>query len=127
MDRLRVRHGTWRIDVAVASRGARQAYLDDELRACAQTFSHDMIQPASASGNAAALVFFVLDLLHLDGNDFGARRKARLADCCRMRAHLSRTAITRPGHARTFHERKPAMLLEGIVSKRARGGLCTGQ
>jgi ATP-dependent DNA ligase len=39
-----------------------------------------MIQLASASGNAAALVFFVFDLLHIDGDDFGARRKARLAE-----------------------------------------------
>jgi hypothetical protein len=31
------------------------------------SFSHDMTQLASASGNVAALVFFVLDLLHLDG------------------------------------------------------------
>jgi len=44
------------------------------------SFSHDMIQLASASGNVAALVFFVLDLLHLDGDEFGARRKARLAE-----------------------------------------------
>jgi hypothetical protein len=33
-----------------------------------------MIQLASASGNVAALVFFVLDLLHLDGDDFGAEQ-----------------------------------------------------
>jgi hypothetical protein len=42
-----------------------------------------MIQTASDSGNAAALVFFLFDLLYLDGEDIGARRlierKARLA------------------------------------------------
>ena len=42
-----------------------------------------MIQAASDSGNAAALVFFLFDLLYLDGEDVSARplieRKARLA------------------------------------------------
>ena len=41
------------------------------------------IQLASDSGNAAALVFFLFDLLYLDGEDLGPRplieRKARLA------------------------------------------------
>jgi ATP-dependent DNA ligase len=42
-----------------------------------------MIQAASDAGNAAGLVFFIFDLLHLDGDNVGARplieRKARLA------------------------------------------------
>src|SRR5271155_1489035 len=42
-----------------------------------------MIQLASDAGNAAGLVFFLFDLLHLDGEDLGARplteRKVRLA------------------------------------------------
>jgi bifunctional non-homologous end joining protein LigD len=42
-----------------------------------------MIQLASDRGNAAALVFFLFDLLHLDGEDLTARplidRKTRLA------------------------------------------------
>jgi bifunctional non-homologous end joining protein LigD len=42
-----------------------------------------MIQAASDAGNAAGLVFFIFDLLHLDGDDVSARplieRKARLA------------------------------------------------
>jgi ATP-dependent DNA ligase len=32
-----------------------------------------MIQAASDSGNAAALVFFLFDLLYLDGKDVSAR------------------------------------------------------
>src|SRR5580692_12413555 len=73
------------IAAAVASIGARQAYLDGELcgvRADGIT-SFSMIQLASDSGNAAALVFFLFDLLYLDGEDLGPRplieRKARLA------------------------------------------------
>ena len=45
--------------------------------------SFSMIQLASDSGNAAALVFFLFDLLYLDGEDFCPRplieRKDRLA------------------------------------------------
>ena len=57
------------IAVAVATIGARQAYLDGELcgvRADGTT-SFSMIQLASDSGNAAALVFFLFDLLYVDG------------------------------------------------------------
>ena len=42
-----------------------------------------MIQTASEAGNVAGLVYFVFDLLHLDGEDVSAlpliERKARLA------------------------------------------------
>jgi bifunctional non-homologous end joining protein LigD len=63
------------IAAAVASLGATQAYLDGELsgvRADGVT-SFSMIQAASDSGNAAALVFFLFDLLYLDGEDLCAR------------------------------------------------------
>jgi bifunctional non-homologous end joining protein LigD len=68
-------------------------------------------------------VFFIFDLLHLDGDDVGARplieRKARLA------ALLS--GVTPPlhysdyhrGDGPAFHERACELELEGIVSKRA--------
>src|ERR1700694_1816510 len=73
------------IAAAVASLGARQAYLDGELCGVGPDgiTSFGMIQLASDSGNAAALVFFLFDLLYLDGEDVGARplieRKAWLA------------------------------------------------
>jgi ATP-dependent DNA ligase len=73
------------IAAAVASLGARQAYLDGELCGVGPdgVTSFSMIQAASDSGNAAALVFFLFDLLYLDGGDLTARplieRKARLA------------------------------------------------
>src|SRR6202045_3903936 len=70
---------------AVASIGATQAYFDGELCGVRPdgVTSFSMIQLASDSGNAAALVFFLFDLLYLDGEDLCARpliqRKARLA------------------------------------------------
>ena len=73
------------IAAAVAALPARQAYLDGELcgvRADGIT-SFSMIQLASDAGNAAGLVFFLFDLLYLDGEDLTARplidRKERLA------------------------------------------------
>jgi len=59
---------------AVSSIGAEQAYLDGKLcgvRADGIT-SFSMIQAASDSGNAAALVFFLFDLLYLDGENLCA-------------------------------------------------------
>jgi hypothetical protein len=60
---------------AVAALGAHQAYLDGELcgvGADGITF-FSMIPLASEAGNAAGLVFFLFDLLHLDGDDIAAR------------------------------------------------------
>jgi hypothetical protein len=73
------------IATAVSSIGARQAYLDGELCGVRPdgVTSFSMIQTASDSGNAAALVLFLFDLRYLDGEDLCARplieRKARLA------------------------------------------------
>src|SRR5438874_12656805 len=57
------------IAAAIASLPARQAYLDGELcgvRADGST-SFSLMQNASDTGNSGALVFFLFDLLHLDG------------------------------------------------------------
>src|SRR5271169_1047896 len=70
---------------AVASLGAKQAYLDGELCGVAPggITSFSIIQAASDAANAAALVFYLFDLLHLDGEDLTAQplleRKTRLA------------------------------------------------
>src|SRR5271156_1927365 len=70
---------------AVSSLPARQAYLDGELCGVRPDgiTSFSIIQLASDSGNATALVFFLIDLLHLGGGDFCPRplgeRKDRLA------------------------------------------------
>ena len=54
---------------AVASLPARQAYLDGELCGVRPdgTTSFSLIQNASDTGNGEALVFFLFDLIHLDG------------------------------------------------------------
>src|ERR1700726_4163081 len=73
------------IATAVASLPATQAYLDGELCGVRPDGipSFSMIQAASDSGNAASLVFFLFDLLYLDGEDLKAlpliERKTRLA------------------------------------------------
>jgi ATP-dependent DNA ligase len=69
---------------AVAALDAREAYLDGELCGVGPdgTTSFNIVQLASGSGNAAALVFFLFDLLYLDGEDLRPRplieRKERL-------------------------------------------------
>jgi bifunctional non-homologous end joining protein LigD len=110
---------------AVASLGARQAYLDGEL--CG-TFpngitSFSMIQAASDAGNAAGLVYFIFDLLHLDSEDVAAlpliERKARLAELLAdVRPPLHYSDYHR-GRGPAFHEQAWKLELEGIVSKRA--------
>jgi len=109
----------------VATIGAGRAYLDGELCGVPADgiTSFSMIQAASDSGNAAALVFFLFDLLYLEGEDLCPRplieRKARLAALlsdARSPLHYCDHQI---GHGQTFHEKACAMGLEGIVSKRA--------
>jgi ATP-dependent DNA ligase len=120
------------IAAAVSSLDARQAYLDGEL--CGVFLdgitSFSMIQAASDAGNAAGLVLFIFDLLHLDGDDVAARplieRKARLA------ALLS--GVVPPLHysdypaarAPAFPEQACKLQLEGIVSKRADAAYAPG-
>jgi ATP-dependent DNA ligase len=91
---------------AVASLPARQAYLDGELcgvRSDGMT-SFSLIQNASDTGNGDALVFFLFDLLHLDGEALGARslqeRKSAFAFCCPVRARHCTSAIIRSGAVR---------------------------
>jgi ATP-dependent DNA ligase len=62
------------IAAALSALPAKQAYLDRDLDG---KTSYSLIQMASDAGNAAALIFFLFDLLYLDGNrtrdDFSAR------------------------------------------------------
>jgi bifunctional non-homologous end joining protein LigD len=70
---------------AVAALDAGQAYLDGELCGVGPDgiTSFSIVQLASDRGNAAALVFFLFDLLYLDGEDLRPRplieRKQRLS------------------------------------------------
>jgi bifunctional non-homologous end joining protein LigD len=113
------------IATAMSSLGARQAYLDGELCGVGPDgiTSFSIVQLASDSGNAAALVFFMFDLLYLDGEDLCplplVERKTRLAallSCANSALQYSDHQI---GHGPAFHEKACAMSLEGIVSKRA--------
>jgi hypothetical protein len=60
---------------AVSSLGAGQAYLDGELCGVFPDgiTSFGMIQAVSDAGNAAGLVYFIFDLLHLGGDDTALR------------------------------------------------------
>jgi ATP-dependent DNA ligase len=104
---------------AVASIGARQAYLDGELCGVRPDgiTSFSMIQAASDSGNAAALVFFLFDLLHLNGEDLCSRRlierKERLAALLSNAGSPLHYCDHQVGHGREFHEKACALSLEG--------------
>jgi ATP dependent DNA ligase domain len=71
---------------AVSSLGARQAYLDGELCRVRPdgTTSFSAIQDASDAGESDELVFFLFDLLYLDGETIGSAplidRKRRLQE-----------------------------------------------
>ena len=120
------------IAAAVSSLGARQVYLDGELCGVFPdgVTSFGMIQAASDAGNAAGLVFFVFDLLHLDGDDVGAlpliERKARLAELLSGVAPPLHYSDYHRGHGPAFHERACKLALEGIVSKRADAAYAPG-
>src|SRR5580693_6356732 len=109
---------------AVAELDARQAYLDGELCGVGPdgTTSFNIVQLASDSGNAAALVFFLFDLLYLDGEDLRSRplieRKERLRALLLNAAtslHYSDHII---GQGPAFYDKACPMRVEGIVSKR---------
>jgi bifunctional non-homologous end joining protein LigD len=109
---------------AVAALDGRQAYLDGELCGVGPDgmTSFNIVQLASDRGNAAALVFFLFDLLHLDGEDLRPRplieRKERLrtllanaGPCLRYSDHVI-------GQGPAFYDQACGMHVEGIVSKR---------
>jgi DNA ligase D-like protein (predicted ligase) len=112
------------IATAVASLGARQAYLDGELCGVGPdgVTSFNIVQLASDSANAAALVFFLFDLLYLDGEDLRPRplieRKERLGTLLTNAGpclHISDHVV---GQGPAFYAKACAMHVEGIVSKR---------
>jgi bifunctional non-homologous end joining protein LigD len=109
---------------AVAVLPARQAYLDGELCGVGPQgiTSFSIVQLASDSGNAAALVFFLFDLLHLDGDDLRPRplieRKERLRTLLANAASSLHYSDHVAGQRPAFYEKACAMHVEGIVSRR---------
>jgi len=85
--------------------------------------SFSMIQLASDSGSAAALVFFLFDLLHLDGEAVSAKPVKERKE--HLRALLSRASPPlqfsdhQIGRGRAFYEQACGLKLEGIISKQA--------
>jgi bifunctional non-homologous end joining protein LigD len=101
------------------------AYLDGELCGVRPdgTTSFGMIQAASESGNADALVFFLFDLLFLDGENLTGlpllERKARLATVLSGIGPPLQHSDHQVGRGPTFYAEACKLGLEGIVSKRA--------
>ena len=82
-----------------------------------------MIQMASDAGNAAGLVFFLFDLLYLDGRDLTAapliERKERLAGLLSQAGSPLHFSDHQIGVGPAFYEQACPLGVEGIVSKRA--------
>jgi bifunctional non-homologous end joining protein LigD len=112
------------ITAAVATLPARQAYLDGELCGVRPdgTTSFSLIQNASDSGNSGALVFFLFDILRLDGEAIAplplTERKERLRlllSDVGSPLHFSDHQI---GRGQAFYDHACTLRVEGIVSKR---------
>jgi ATP-dependent DNA ligase len=109
---------------AVAELDVRQAYLDGELCGVGPDgiTSFSIVQLASDSGNAAALVFFLFDLLYLEGEDLRERpligRKNRLSTLLANAGPCLHRSDHVIGQGPAFHDKACAMHVEGIVSKR---------
>ena len=108
---------------AVASLPARQAYLDGELCGVRPdgTTSFSLIQNASDTGNGEALVFFLFDLIHLDGEAISPQplkdRKERLRALLSEARPPLQFSDHQIGRGRGFYGQACGLKLEGIVSK----------
>src|ERR1700730_9722738 len=112
------------IAAALSVLPAKRAYLDWELcgiRSDGKT-SFSIIQASSASGNAGALVFFLFDLLYLDGGVISAaplrERKERLRDLLSNAGAPVQYSDHQVGRGSEFYARACELSLEGIHSKR---------
>src|SRR5271156_4608551 len=113
------------IAAALSVLPTKQAYLDGELcgvRPDGKT-SFSLIQAASDSGNAGALVFFLFDLLYLDGEVISAaplpERKERLRHLLSSAGTPLQFSDHPIGRGPEFYARACELALEGIISKRA--------
>jgi len=103
----------------------RQAYLDGELCGVRPdgTTSFSMIQTATDAGASENLVFFLFDLLHVDGDDLMPlalhERKARLRRLLNGVSGPLQYSDHQVGRGPEFYAKACEMGLEGIVSKRA--------
>jgi bifunctional non-homologous end joining protein LigD len=120
------------VAAAVASLPARQAYLDGELCGVRPdgTTSFSLIQNASDTGNVEALVFFLFDLLHLDGKAIApmplTERKERLHALLSGAGSPLHFSDHQIGSGRAFYDRACALKVDGIVSKRVDAPYASG-
>jgi bifunctional non-homologous end joining protein LigD len=111
---------------AVAGLPAQNAYLDGELCGVMSDgrTAFNLIQNATDTGQGS-LVFFLFDLLFLDGENLLAlplmERKARLASLLHGAPNSLRYNDHQIGHGPEFHRLACEHGLEGIVSKRTNG------
>src|SRR6201981_2275602 len=104
----------------------RNAYLDGELCGLLPDgrTAFNLIQNATDTGEGS-LVFFLFDLLHLDGENLTALalvdRKTRLASLLHSAPNSLRYNDHQIGHGPEFHRLACEHGVEGIVSKRANG------
>jgi DNA ligase D-like protein (predicted ligase) len=109
---------------AIASLPAKQAYIDGELCGVRPdgTISFSAIQAASDAGKSDALVFFLFDLLHLDGETIGSARlidrKARLQELLTTARPALQFSDHQIGPGPEFYAKACELPVEGIVSKR---------
>jgi ATP-dependent DNA ligase len=111
---------------AIAGLPAQNAYLDGEL--CGLLVdgrtAFNLIQNATDTGGGS-LVFFLFDLLHLDGENLTAvplvDRKTRLGSLLSAAPNSLRYNDHQIGHGPAFHRLACERGVEGIVSKRVNG------
>jgi DNA ligase D-like protein (predicted ligase) len=111
---------------AIAGLPAQNAYLDGELCGVLPDgrTAFNLIQNATDTGEGS-LVFFLFDLLFLDGENLMAlplvERKARLASLLKGAPDSLRYTDHQIGHGPEFHRLACEHGVEGIVSKRING------
>jgi bifunctional non-homologous end joining protein LigD len=110
---------------AAARLPARQALLDGEVAVLLPngTTSFQALQNALPSGGQGQLVYFLFDLLHLDGQDLTgaaleARKRALETLVGTDRASAVRYSTHVVGQGERFFRKACRLSLEGIVSKR---------
>jgi bifunctional non-homologous end joining protein LigD len=112
------------ITEALRTLSVRQAYLDGELCGVRPDgiTSFALIQSAAELWGGTDLVYFVFDVLHLDGRNLMplplADRKAGLTALLERREGAIRYSEHRVGQGLAFHRHACQLGLEGIVSKR---------
>jgi ATP-dependent DNA ligase len=87
------------------------------------TTSFSLIQNASDTGNGEALVFFLFDLIHLDGEAISPQplkdRKERLRALLSEARPPLQFSDHQIGRGRAFYQQACGLKLEGIISKQA--------